>query len=238
MKSARTESHRTDVTDRAGPSKGRAGVVGMVSIASAASVALLLLTIGPWLLSGRSLVELGTVDTLYHLVATRVAQGQVPYRDFELEYPIGCLPQLLLPLLAGTSVRAYRFAYIAEMLVINALLMLALAWYVDRKDGRLEARRRLTWYLVSFLFLGRLIVSRIDVVPALLMYLAALGWAARRPVVWGSLAALGGLVKVVPALVAFPASLGELARPRSTRLLGTITFVVCSAVGVACSDNW
>ncbi len=38
---------------------------------------------------------------------------------------------------------------------------------------------------------------------------------------------------VGPAVVVFPASLGELAGPRTTRLVGTITFVVCSAVGVA-----
>jgi len=233
MKSARTESLRTDIADRAGPSKGYAGVIGMVSIASAGCVAMLLLAIGPWLLSGRSIEEFGTVDHLYHSVATRMARGMVPYRDFELEYPIGCLPQLFLPILAGTSVRAYRLAYIAEMLVINALLLLALTWHVDRREGRLEARRRLIWYLVSFLFIGRLIITRIDVVPALLMYLAALSWAARKPVLWGSLAALGGLVKVVPALVVLPALLGELARPRSTRLVGTITFAVCSAVGVS-----
>ncbi len=233
MKSARTESLRTDIADRAGPSKGYAGVIGMASIASAGCVALLLLAIGPWLLSGRSIEEFGNVDHLYHSVATRMARGMVPYRDFELEYPIGCLPQLFLPILAGTSVRAYRLAYIAEMLVINALLLLALTWHVDRREGRLEARRRLIWYLVSFLFIGRLIISRIDVVPALLMYLAALSWAARKPVLWGSLAALGGLVKVVPALVVLPALLGELARPRSTRLVGTITFAVCSAVGLS-----
>ena len=233
MKSARTESLRTDIADRAGPSKGYAGVIGMASIASAGCVALLLLAIGPWLLSGRSIEEFGTVDHLYHSVATRMARGMVPYRDFELEYPVGCLPQLFLPILAGTSVRAYRLAYIAEMLVINALLLLALTWHVDRREGRLEARRRLIWYLVSFLFIGRLIISRIDVVPALLMYLAALSWAARKPILWGSLAALGGLVKVVPALVVLPALLGELARPRSTRLVGTITFAVCSAVGVS-----
>lgn len=233
MKSARTESLRTDIADRAGPSKGYAGVIGMASIASAGCVALLLLAIGPWLLSGRSIEEFGNVDHLYHSVATRMARGMVPYRDFELEYPVGCLPQLFLPILAGTSVRAYRLAYIAEMLVINALLLLALTWHVDRREGRLEARRRLIWYLVSFLFIGRLIISRIDVVPALLMYLAALSWAARKPILWGSLAALGGLVKVVPALVVLPALLGELARPRSTRLVGTITFAVCSAVGVS-----
>jgi len=233
MKSARTESLRTDIADRAGPSKGYAGVVGMAGIASAACVVLLLLAIGPWLLTGRSIEEFGTVDRLYHSVATRMARGLVPYRDFELEYPVGCLPQLFLPILAGTSVRVYRLAYVAEMLVINALLLLALTWHVDRREGRLEARRRLIWYLVSFLFLGRLIISRIDVVPALLMYVAALSWAARKPILWGSLAALGGLVKMVPALVVLPASLGELARPRSTRLVGTITFAVCSAVGVS-----
>lgn len=233
MEPAPAESLRTDIVDRAVPSMGYSGVVGMAGIASAACVALLLLAVGPWLLSGRSIEEFGNVDQLYHSVATRMASGLVPYRDFDLEYPIGCLPQLFLPILAGTSVPVYRLAYIAEMLVFNALLLLALTWHVDRREGRLEARHRLIWYLVSFLFLGRLIVSRIDVVPALLMYLAALSWTARKPILWGSLAALGGLVKIVPALVVLPASLGELARPRSTRLVGTITFAVCSAAGVS-----
>jgi len=82
MKSARTESLRTDIADRAGPSKGYAGVVGMAGIASAACVVLLLLAIGPWLLTGRSIEEFGTVDRLYHSVATRMARGLVPYRDF------------------------------------------------------------------------------------------------------------------------------------------------------------
>lgn len=233
MEASRRESFHTGIASQADPSRGDWGVVGMAGIASVACVLLLLLAIGPWLLSGRSIEEFGNVDQLYHSVATRMARGLVPYRDFELEYPVGCLPQLFLPILAGTSVRVYRFAYVTEMLVINALLVLALTRHVDRREGPLEARRRLGWYLVSFLFLGRLIVSRIDVVPALLMYVAALSWTARRPILWGCLAALGGLVKVVPALVALPASLGELARPRSTRLVGTITFTACSAVGVS-----
>ena len=233
MKLPRTQSLHTDIADRGRRAAGDAGIVGMAGIASAACVLLLLLAVGPWRLAGTPIEEFGQVDQLYHSVATRMANGLIPYRDFDFQYPIGCLPQLYLPVLAGTGIRAYRYAYFAEMLVVNALLLLVLAWYVDRREGRLEVRRRLIWYLVCFLFLCRLIVSRIDVVPALLMYLAVLSWAARKPILWGSLAALGGLVKIVPALVVLPASLGELARLRSTRLVGTITFAVCSALGVA-----
>ena len=47
-------------------------------------------------------------------------QGQVPYRDFPLEYPIGCLPQLLLPLARRPRRPRLPAAYVAEMLLVNA----------------------------------------------------------------------------------------------------------------------
>ena len=124
-------------------------------------------------------------NELYHSVADRVSQGRIPYRDFPLEYPIGCLPQLVLPIVAGRDVLAYRTAYIAEMLLINALLVLVLARQVERREGPAAVPRRLAWYLLCYLFLCRLIVSRLDVVPALLAFLAAVGWFGGRPIVGG-----------------------------------------------------
>jgi len=210
-----------------------AGQLVLAILASIACVLALFLALGPWVLTGQSIEEFRNVDELYYVVATQLAQGLVPYRDFDFQYPIGSLPQVFFPILAGPSVRAYRLAYIAEMLVINALSVLALAWHVDRQEGRAEARRRLIWYVVCFLFLGRLVVSRLDMFPTLLLYLAALSWTARRPILWGTLAALGGLVKVFPALVALPGSLGELSRPRSSRLRGTLAFSLWFVMGLA-----
>lgn len=203
--------------------------------AGLACVPTLLLALGPWLLTGREVLEFDTVDVLYRDVADRVARGQLPYRDFLFEYPIGCLPQILIPRLAGGGLPAYRIAYIAEMLLANALLILALAREVARREGPAAVPRRLGWYLLGYLFLCRLIVSRIDVVPALLAFLAAAEWSAGRAVRGGVLAAIGGLVKLFPALAVLPAGLGEfsLDRERGPRPRGALTFAIVFAAGLA-----
>jgi hypothetical protein len=207
--------------------------VGWAIAAGLACVPMLLMMLGPWLLTDRSIVEFETVDDLYHSVADLVCQGRIPYRDFPFEYPIGSLPQIVLPIVAGRGVLAYRTAYIAEMLVLNALLVLVLARQVEQQEGRAAVPRRLAWYLLCYLFLCRLIVSRLDVVPALLAFLAAVGWFGGRPIRGGMLAALGGLVKVVPALTVLPAGIRELSHRRQTGLRGTIAFGCAFALGIA-----
>lgn len=203
--------------------------------AGLACVPILLVAMAPWTLTGRPVLEFDTVDVLYRDVADRVVRGQVPYRDFLLEYPIGGLPQLLLPRLAGGGLLAYRTAYIAEMLLANALLILALAREVERREGPAAVPRRLAWYLAGFLFLGRLIVGRLDVVPALLAFAAAAEWSAGRSIRGGVLAATGALVKVFPALAVLPAGLREfpLDRERASRPRGTLAFAIVFATGLA-----
>jgi hypothetical protein len=209
------------------------GVAGLAMAVGLGCVAVLVMAIGPWIATGRTVIEFVPVDEVYYPVADRVSRGEVPYRDFPLEYPLGSVPQLVLPILAGRSMPAYKVAYSVEMLAVNALLVLAVAAYVERREGRAAVPRRLIWYLACYLFLCRLIVSRLDVVPALLAFAAAAAWSGDRPVRGGGLAALGALVKVFPGLALVPAGLREVARWRETRLRGSIAFGVVSALGLA-----
>ncbi len=223
-----TQGHRETTVE----SGRRSRNVVLAAVLALAGVIPLLVTITPWLLTGREIDEFNTIDKLYRSVAIRVSEGAIPYRDFPLEYPVGCLPQLLLPILAGQSIPAYRFAYIAEMLLINAVVLQVLAWQVGRREGEAAVPRRLAWYFLCFAFLCRMIVSRIDLVPALLALLAALEWFGKRPIVGGVLASLGGLVKIFPALIAVPAGLRELLNARQSRLRGSLAFVGCSLLGL------
>jgi hypothetical protein len=207
-------------------------VAGWAILVAVACVPTLLLSLAPWMLAGWVILEFDTVDVLYRDVADRVVRGQVPYRDFLLEYPIGCLPQILLPRLAGEGGVAYRTAYVAEMLLANALLVLAIAREVGRREGRAAVPRRLAWYLVGYLFLCRLMVSRLDVVPALLGFLAAAEWCRGRPIRGGVFAAIGGLVKVFPALAVLPAGLREFSRDRESRPLGSLAFAGVFTTGL------
>jgi hypothetical protein len=196
-----------------------------------ACVPLFLLAISPWVLTGRAVAEFGDVEIYYH-VADRISQGLVPYRDFLLEYPIGSVPLFVLPILAGGDASTYRNGFIAEMLLVNALLVLVLAGSIERQEGRAAVPRRLVWYVCCYLLLCRLIACRLDVVPALLAFLAAENLFADRRTRGGILAALGALVKMVPALAIIPAGLREISRPRQTRLRGSIAFACAFALGM------
>ena len=193
-----------------------ARTTGLAIAAGIACVPLLLLMLGPWLLTGRAVVEFELVDRLYYSVAERVSQGQVPYRDFPLEYPVGSLPQLLLPFLAGRDVPTYRAAYAALML---------LAWTAaGPRTGRVRRAAREGVGLLStppglvprlcYLFLCRLIVSNLDVVPPLLAFVAAAAnWFAGRPILGARLAATVAWVKRVPRGFGDPAGGPARARP-------------------------
>ncbi len=224
-------------TDRSELESGSGGRLRKRNITLAAGLALgsfipLLVTVGPWVLSGREIDEFNTIDKLYYSVADRICEGQVPYRDFPLEYPIGSLPQILLPILVGRSMPAYRIGYIGEMLLVNALLLQVVAWQVGQREGEAAVAGRLGWYFLCFFFLCRMIVSRIDLVPGLIALLAALGWAGGRPIAGGVLAALGGLVKIFPVLAAVPGALQELLHPRTTRLKGSLAFAGTGLLGM------
>lgn len=161
---------------------GPARVAGPAIAAGLLCVPLLLLAYAPWLMAGVLVPEFGDVNVIYRDFADRTFRGEVPYRDFLIEYPIGCLPQILLPRLVGEGMVAYRVAYAVEMLLVNALLILVVAREVERREGRGAVARRLGWYLLCFLFLGRLIAGRLDVVPALLGFAAAVEWSRGRPI--------------------------------------------------------
>src|SRR3954454_5417525 len=64
------------------------------------------------------------IDTpIYQRYGDAMAGGQVPYRDFQLEYPPGALAAFVIPsvLTPGTSDDAYRNIFETEMLVCGAL---------------------------------------------------------------------------------------------------------------------
>src|SRR5437763_16678847 len=66
------------------------------------------------------------VDTpIYQRYGDAMARGQVPYRDFQLEYPPGALPAFVIPsvLTPGANGNTYRSVFEKEMLVCGALTL-------------------------------------------------------------------------------------------------------------------
>ncbi len=176
------------------------------------------------LVTGAKLCE-GTEDTdLYFRFASLLRRGKVPYRDFLVEYPPLALPAFLSPALFARDLVAYKVAFAAEMLFINALAVLLVAMWVERREGSPRVAVRLAWYTGFALILGRLIVTRYDAAPMLVGFAATLGGAAGRPALGGLLGAAGTLLKVYPAAPTLVALLADRHRGRGGRYRGAIAF--------------
>jgi hypothetical protein len=161
-----------------------------VAVAVAATVA--------WQVSGNAVTDI----PLYHSYGERVAGGLVPYRDFGFEYPPGALPALVLPALVTDSLSGYRVVFAAEMAVAGAIGVLLLAAGL-RRLGRSIDDRRITLAVVAVLpaFLGGVILTRFDLVPAALVAGALVLLIAGRLRAAAVVVGLGIAVKLYPAVL-------------------------------------
>lgn len=142
--------------------------------------------------------------------ASAVFNGQLPYRDFLLEYPPLALAVLLPPRLAGPDTWAYGRAFSYEMLLVDVAILLLLALISGRL--RLPAWQPLAVYTAALVAAGSLASQRYDLWPALLV-LAALFWFSRGnyTLCWLFLA-LGFTAKLYPALLAPPLAIYQITR--------------------------
>ena len=110
------------------------------------------------------------VDTpVYERYGSAIDSGQVPYRDFALEYPPGALPVFVLPALGGARGDSYRRRFEALMALLGELMIVTVAVAL----AALGAGRR--WLLAALglaavapLLLGPVVLSRFDLWPAAL----------------------------------------------------------------------
>lgn len=137
----------------------------------------------------------------YHEYASRTLGGEIPYRDFVVEYPIGALPLFLAPRWVAAGPIAYRWAFAAEMLMCDAAIVY---WVARRGERTIGAGRAVLWYSLCLGSLGALPIARFDLAAALTAFAAALAWESGRSGIGGVLAGLGGLTKLFPLVVAGP----------------------------------
>jgi len=170
------------------------------------------------------------LDTpVYQRYGDAIAHGQVPYRDFALEYPPGALPMFALPGLAeqghGQDVTAgFRHLFETLMWFCGAIALLGMA-AVLRVSG---ASRAHVWSALLFaalapLALGSVLLSRYDLWPTALVVasLAAL--------VAGRLRLGGGVLGAAITAKLFPAVLVPLAVAFAWRRQGRREAVICLA---------
>jgi hypothetical protein len=152
--------------------------------------------------------------TYFYPQAHAVANGTDAYGGLDYEYPPATLPLLVAPLAAGgdDSGQAYhrRTIWLYGALDVGCVLLLAA---LLRRRAPIEVGLALGLYSVSVLVLGRLALTRFDLVAGIAILLA--GHYARSPGRAGAWIGLAGALKLVP-LAAAPALAR---RGGSTRLL-------------------
>jgi hypothetical protein len=159
------------------------------------------------------------IDTpIYENYGDRMLRGEVPYRDFAVEYPPGALPVFVQPARGNEGdAAAYKDAFEVLMAVCGAALVIALAFALvalRAPPGRMFAA--LSLVALAPLLLGSVVLTRFDLWPA------ALTAAALASLLWGrarlghGLLAAGFVTKIWPGVLV-PLTIAYVWRTRGKR---------------------
>ena len=137
---------------------------------------------------------------LYGARVERTLQGEVPYREVAMEYPPASVAFTLLPALAlGGTGPLYRAGFVVEMLLVDALGLLAAARLARRVDaGR---PRAMLAYVLALAMLGPIVLLRFDLVPAVCSLWALALVIEGRAGLAAALLGLGTATKLYPAVL-------------------------------------
>jgi hypothetical protein len=136
---------------------------------------------------------------IYLGYASRVFDGQMPYRDFNLEYPPLALLFFLIPRLFTAQWTVFAVLYQSEILIF-AWLGLWVTFLIARKLGK-APWKLLAPYTLAILFIGPIIGQQYDIFPAVMMLFSIYYfWLGRHKTSWLWLA-FGILTKLYPALL-------------------------------------
>lgn len=146
------------------------------------------------------------IDTpVYQRYGDAIADGQVPYRDFGLEYPPGALPVFALPSLLRSEqgdLLGYRQGFEAIMLVCGALaIAFMLLTLLRLKAGLPRVVTALGLAAVAPLLLGSVVLSRFDLWPAALTAAALAALVAGRERLGSGVLGIAFAAKIYPAVL-------------------------------------
>ena len=158
-------------------------------------------------------------------IGQKIMDGNIPYRDFLVEYPPLAVLSFLLPALASSSLAVYSFLFALQIYLLD-LVVLFIMW---RLAGRLNLK---PWYVLGAYSLclaavGTLVTGRFDMLPTALVMVALYAFMnGKNKTAWVFLA-LGLTSKLYPIIIA-PLFALYLLRQRQYRKLvqGVVVFVV------------
>lgn len=207
--------------ERSSP-RAEPALVALVAAVGAACFVLAWLSLHSGLYDGPVITDTG----LYRDYGERMLDGEVPYRDFELEYPPGALPAFALPALGSGE----RFDLLFEGLMLlcgaaGVALLAAALGAAGTAPGALAGG--VAFAAFSPLLLGPVLQTRFDLWPAALVTGALAALAAGRPRLGLGVLAAAVTAKLYP-LVLLPLALLYVARRFGTREAAVAFGVFCA----------
>jgi hypothetical protein len=168
------------------------------------------------------------IDTpVYRGYGTKMLDGEVPYRDFDVEYPPGALPVFVLPALADEDDYDSAFEVLMWTCAVAAIVFIA-ATLSALGAGRARLFSATAFAGLAPLMLGSVILTRFDLWPAALLAGALAALVAGRNRLGLGVLALATTAKLYPAVV-LPLALVWIGRRRGAREAG-IALAVFGAV--------
>lgn len=147
--------------------------------------------------------------SIYREAGESILRGEVPYRDFSIEYPPGSVPAFVPPALFSADRDAYVNLFSFEMATLLAVTLLLTALVARRVRGPQAWILPAGTFAAAALLLYPVAVTRYDAVVALTLGLAALfaTLGGRFLVLAYASLGLGAAAKIVPALATLPLAL-------------------------------
>jgi uncharacterized membrane protein len=166
---------------------------------------------------------------LYRSFAERITNGDLPYRDFFVEYPPGALPVFVAPAAAGSH---YPFAFKLLMALCGAAAVALLALTLVR----LGVTGRRLWLGVAAAalvptFFATVAINTYDLWPALLVMLAVWALVGGRERLSLAVLGLATAAKLVPAIL-LPLLLAHVWRTRGRTAARDAFVAFCAAAAV------
>ncbi|MDQ5828344.1 MAG: glycosyltransferase 87 family protein [Actinomycetota bacterium] len=151
---------------------------------------------------------------IYRDAGEAILGGQIPYRDFFIEYPPGSLPAFVPPALFSVDRAGYITLFASEMALVLVVALVLTALAARKLRGLWAWPVPALTFVAAAIMLYPIAVTRYDAVVALTLAGGALGAALGGRYVYLAYASLGlgAAAKLVPALATVPLARREAAR--------------------------
>jgi hypothetical protein len=179
--------------------------------------------------------------------AQAIKDGELPYRDQEIEYPPLSIPVLIAPAYFDDSTQGFVDGFMWEMLAFDLAIIVLIALALPGDARRVLAAIGI--YTVGVVALsgvvldrslidyGPLALDRFDLVPTLFVLAAVLARDRGRSAAWSALLSVGVAIKAFP-LFLYPALLRGERNLRRVIVAGAIPLLLCTAAVIVTGDEF